>query len=122
MEPVGVFPDYIEAEIVCQRLRAAGIAAILLDDHASTALPLFGPALGGVKVLVPSEQAGEARAELAVKEEVAAPTCPECGSPSVEERSWSRWASFLSILCLGLPVGGTRRRFVCGECAATWSP
>ena len=48
-----------DARIVCNLLRSEGMAATLLGEHHATADLLVSPALGGVRVQVPAEQAGE---------------------------------------------------------------
>ena len=56
-----------DARIVCNLLRSEGMAATLLGEHHATADLLVSPALGGVRVQVPAEQAEAARALVALR-------------------------------------------------------
>ncbi|TFW26561.1 hypothetical protein E4L96_04065 [Massilia arenosa] len=57
-----------EAHVVCGCLVAAGIPAVVADDNLVQANSLWTPALGGVRVLVPSEHMAEAQAVIAAYE------------------------------------------------------
>lgn len=57
-----------EAHMVCGCLVAAGIPAVVADDNLVQANSLWTPALGGVRVLVPSEHMAEAQAVIAAYE------------------------------------------------------
>ncbi|RMF36968.1 MAG: DUF2007 domain-containing protein [Planctomycetota bacterium] len=77
--------DALAAHTVRNRLEAQGIPAVVEGADSQTMLSYIGPALGGVKVLVPSERASEAHAILreevsAAEPSVPAWTCPRCYS------------------------------------------
>jgi len=54
--------DPVAAQIVCGRLQAAGIDAMILDGAIAS---LIGPGVSGVRLLVDEAQAEQARALLA---------------------------------------------------------
>lgn len=57
-----------EAHVVCGCLVAAGIPAVVADDNLVQANSLWTPALGGVRVLVPTGHLAEAQAIIAAYE------------------------------------------------------
>ncbi|WP_295359712.1 DUF2007 domain-containing protein [Arenimonas sp.] len=87
-----------EAHIVRALLESAGFSATVADEHHVTANYPLSTALGGVRVQVPDEQAGEALAlvaaytsgelerELELHVGEAAPHCPACGSEDIRRR------------------------------------
>lgn len=54
-----------DAQLVRSRLEAAGFQAIVADELAALSMDGYAMAIGGIRVQVPSEEAGEARAFLA---------------------------------------------------------
>jgi hypothetical protein len=54
----------MQAKLMKGRLVASGIPAVLADEHLMQAHLLLGPALGGVRILVPASYIVEARAVL----------------------------------------------------------
>ncbi len=91
LETVGTYSQPYEAHIAQKRLRDAGIPAFLRNEHTISIDWLLSQALGGVKVMVPSDRAEEARQVLQSDGEVQLSsvledpiTCPACGSPDTE--------------------------------------
>ena len=81
-----------EAHLIRNRLEAAGIRAFLEGEVTSAWAWHFANALGGVKVLVPEEDAGQAEKILdSLRQEVTAPDArPEAGPPT--ESAADAWA------------------------------
>ena len=116
-------PNIWEAEILAGRLQAEGIDAQLRDQHIVSTNWLYSNAVGGVKVVVPSEQFELAESLLASPEpeagEEAPPawgTCPDCASTQLTPvtRSGLTWlTSYLLI-----PLWRPRRHLKCLACGA----
>ncbi len=103
-EIVAAFDSLWQAELVRGRLEASGIAARLLGAHTVGLASHLAPVIGGVKVVVATKDAGEARAVMltpALLDDDATPTRPE---PQVDDVA--RWALRLSVLGIFLPVIG----------------
>jgi len=64
MEPVVVFRAFsvAEADLVRASLESAGFHAMLTNELASLSIDGYSMAAGGVRVVVPAEEAVEARA------------------------------------------------------------
>jgi hypothetical protein len=75
-----------EAEILRDRLAAAGFTAFVQGAETGRSLSYVGVALGGVKVQVPEGELAAARKLLEedalVREQARAWTCPRCGEPN----------------------------------------
>ena len=75
-----------EAEIIRERLEAAGLMAFVQGGESATSLSYVGVALGGVRVQVPADQEAKARQLLEEDErqrETAGPwKCPRCNEPN----------------------------------------
>ncbi len=80
---VCTFPSELAAQQAKNFLAAEGISGYLENANTQTMLGYVGPALGGVKLLVPDEDVDSAK-QLLAKEDVASTiaawTCPRCGS------------------------------------------
>ena len=59
LEIVGTFSSLMEAQVVCSALRAAGVAAQLMDQNFSSILP--AAPIGGFRVGVPIGEGARAR-------------------------------------------------------------
>ncbi len=88
---VGSYTQPYEAHIAQQRLRDQGIVAFLRNEHTISIDWFLSNALGGVKVLVPTDRAEEARRILATDASPEFDTvledpiaCPACGSFDTE--------------------------------------
>lgn len=109
LETVGTYSQPYEAHIAQKRLRDAGIPAFLRNEHTISIDWLLSQALGGVKVMVPSDRAEEARrvlqsdGEAQLNSVLEDPiTCPACGSPDTEptqvRKFHSAWPFALSAV------------------------
>jgi hypothetical protein len=81
--PIASYPTSAEAELACGRLAAAGVPAKLDGAVVADMAWHIGSALGGVKVLVSSDDAEQAHAilqETDTEDETPAWDCPVCGA------------------------------------------
>jgi hypothetical protein len=127
---VRAFSHPHEAHLACSALQAAGIHATLADDHIVAAAWLYSNAVGGVKVLVPAEDAAAAQEVLDTPAAIdadpgagggdapafEATSCPRCGSHNVGSVTPGRRLLFLSWLVIGIPVFPVMRRTKCRDC------
>jgi hypothetical protein len=58
--PLRTYDNYIPANMMLQRLEAEGIRAYLQDEYTVTINPIFSNQIGGIKLMVYTEQAGRA--------------------------------------------------------------
>jgi hypothetical protein len=108
-----------------RRLEEAGIPATIYDERKLQRAFLSPVSLAGIRVRVPHENFGPARALLAEwdKQDGAlrdAIHCPQCGSSRVEYPQFTRkfvLPSFGALLC---PLGLLEREFYCEDCHYTW--
>jgi len=126
----GTFSFPHEAQIAKASLEAAGIPAILADEHTINMSWLWSNALGGVKILVPEEFEGEARkilandfskaVEEAVEDAVGSTNlvCSACGSSNLEPFTKGKRPAFVVFLLLGFPLGFYKHGYKCVECGA----
>jgi hypothetical protein len=70
--PVTIFKTFsvIEAQVVCGRLEAAGFEAEVTHELAALSMEGYSMSTGGVRVVVPADQAAEARQYLDQSEPV----------------------------------------------------
>jgi hypothetical protein len=126
---VRAFSHPHEAQLACSALQASGIEAIIADAHIVTANWLLSNAVGGVKVLVPAEDADAAREILdstAVVQasdrpetnDATAIVCPRCGSGDVAPVTRGKRLAVLSWLIVSFPLFPVRHRMRCQNCGA----
>lgn len=120
-----------EAELAQAQLQSEGIDASVGDANTVRMDWMISNALGGVKLLVPSEEAERALEILAREvplsklylvdpEEKSPLRCPGCRSDELYLERWSRVSFLLGAVLLGFPFPLPRRRWVCRSCRATW--
>jgi hypothetical protein len=128
---VRTFTNVADAHVARSALDAAGIPTHLADDHVIAAYWLYSNAVGGVKLLVPSDRLNEASALLeAISEdagaslsdssgeplEIASGDVCRCGGNQFEPVTRGRrWAAF-TWLVVGVPLGPIQRTFRCRQC------
>ncbi|MGQ0612637.1 MAG: putative signal transducing protein [Planctomycetaceae bacterium] len=120
---VASFLHPFEADLARARLEAEGIVARVADARTVLLNPLQGLVFGGVRVLVASEDAPEARALLAeVKEErqEEARACPDCGSPRIAARRLFVRLAWVTLATIGFPVGRAKPQWRCSDCGRAW--
>ena len=116
-------------------LETAGVPVVLQDEHTVNANWLYSNAVGGVKLMVRTEDLDKAVRVLAGRrtgeycevnfsispeDDPGATRCPRCGSTQVTRERFSRWAAFLSILVLNFPFLLFRKRLRCLNCDYKW--
>jgi DNA-directed RNA polymerase subunit RPC12/RpoP len=120
--PIQVFSNYIDANIMRGRLEDEGIYCWLKDENIVTLDPILTNAIGGIKLMVRSEQVDRAfqllkqfRSEIEAKIK-----CPRCGSPNIEyittPRKASNWFGFLIGLFMTSYALSPDKVYHCFEC------
>ena len=118
------FSNYVDAHILMGRMEEEGILCWLKDEHTFTIDPILTNALGGIKLMVRSEQYERAAAllneYLAEKRKNSA--CPVCGSNDIEfvtsPRKLSNWLGPLAGTFLGDLALGIKKCWHCFQCGA----
>ena len=122
--PVNSYLNYVDAHIAMGLLEESGIRCWLKDEHTVTIDPILTNAVGGIKLMVPREQAPEARGilEKIRRKSQAEHPCPTCGSKNTERVSTPRkaanWASALLgffLTSYAMPVDTVLHCFDCGH-------
>ena len=121
------FIDAIHADIVRGRLEAEGVPAILANRHLVTADWMVSQALGGVRIMVPSEHVAQARdiiaqidsgefldADDALANEDLCNTC----NTALARKTSNTWkiALFSIHLLLPIPLPFRKHYFYCPQC------
>lgn len=102
---VASYLDPIEAHIVCGRLQAEGIDAIVSDDQTNLANWEWRQAIGGTRVRVAEDQFEAARALIAELDGGAFSLEPdEAGQPPPYRETWSSRLALLFGLLFGVPL------------------
>ncbi len=80
MVTVKTFDNYFTANIILSRLQLAGITCYLKDEYTVTIDPILSNAIGGIKLVVPVEEAAMATKILQHFEEeyLQSLECPKC--------------------------------------------
>jgi hypothetical protein len=84
-EIIRTFDNYFSANIILNRLQHAGIPCFLKDEYTVTIDPILSNAIGGIKLVVPSDNAEAARMMLQEFEDdyMRAAVCPKCGANDI---------------------------------------
>lgn len=102
---VASYLDPIEAHIVCGRLQAEGIDAIVSDDQTNLANWEWRQAIGGTRVRVAEDQVEAARALIADLDRGAFSLEPDAaGQPPPYRETWSSRLALLFGLLFGVPL------------------
>ncbi len=102
---VASYLDPIEAHIVCGRLQAEGIDAIVSDDQTNLANWEWRQAIGGTRVRVAEDQFEVARALIADLDRGAFSLGPDAvGQPPPYRETWSSRLALLFGLLFGVPL------------------
>ena len=121
MITIATYSTSTDAYLARSLLESDGLRAAVLDEHLIGAYPLLSAGLGGIKLVVPPEQA-ERAGELLARVRVQTPVerCPECGADDVEVDSSGRRLAFLTTLLLMVPIGRARPLHTCADCGHEW--
>lgn len=129
LQVMATFSTPVDAEPCRAALTAAGFDVFVLDENAVAVDPALWPALGGVKIAVPSDQAVEAREFLEAADRGDLSTGPEvgiqcsrCGSSRVRFVTHvDRLGSLATSLIAGVVARSGEASYVCDDCGATAS-
>ena len=115
-----------EAHLACSALEAAGIPVIIDNEHVVSMNWMFSNLVGGVKVLVESRHADQARdiltntaTDVQFPDGMAADSedgCRQCGGTEFDSAPPSLGLSILTWLALGFPIAIPVRRRYCRNC------
>ncbi len=120
---IATFDNYIDAHISLGQLEGSGIPCWLQDENTVTTYPILTQVVGGIKLIVRTEDEEAARNMLKqFRSDRQTLTCPSCGSNKVElvtsPRKASNWISALLGFLLGnyaIGVKGVHHCFDCGH-------
>lgn len=82
---IRTFDNYILAHIVSDKLTNAGITNYIFDENTVTTIPIWGNAVGGIKIVVDKADEPAARQALFEIEEAfrKSAVCPRCGAREI---------------------------------------
>ncbi len=117
------------AQLARSRLEAAGIEAVVADEHLSRMITIH--TFGGARLQVRERDAAAAVEVLAreaalpelylvTEEDAACPRCPGCKSDRIAFERWSRLGFVSSWLLFGIPIPIPKNRWLCRSCGAAW--
>jgi hypothetical protein len=125
---VRTFSSPPEAHLARSVLDAAGIPTYLADDNIVAADWLYSNAVGGVKLLVPSDRRDEAIVLLdapaesldtaVLPDDGNGEVCAGCGGTRFEPVTQGRRWAALSWLLVGVPLAPVHHRRRCVRCGA----
>ena len=123
------FRDLPEALLAKGSLESAGIECALADDNLVRMDWFYSNAIGGIRLLVSSEDAAEAEQILSqpIPEhldvsgvgDVEQPKCPKCGSLDVNFRE-SAPVAYVTMMLANFPIPLHRRAWRCQTCDVEW--
>lgn len=119
---LNTYTNYVDAHIAKGVLEEEGIESWLKDENTVTIDPVLTNAIGGIKLMVATEQAQKAWEVLenVRREQKAAIACPKCGSHNTELVSTPRkainWVSAIVTFFLGEYAIATDKVNHCFDC------
>ncbi|VAW39004.1 hypothetical protein MNBD_DELTA02-212 [hydrothermal vent metagenome] len=128
LKTVASFSTAVEAHLLAATLEAAGIEAVICDEHTVTMNWLYSNLIGGVRVKVRETDLEDAQRILKTEstppssaEDIPStlPMCPACGSDDIEFSTDKRGA-FVSWLLLGFPIIAPKKELKCKKCGHSW--
>jgi DNA-directed RNA polymerase subunit RPC12/RpoP len=121
------YDNYIPANIVLSRLEQEGIKAYLQDEHTVTIDPIISNAIGGIKLMVLSDQLDRAMHLINEFEDAynKAGACPKCGSTNVrflvEPETGRNWLKSIFDKFRGIYGTGSKGIYHCYKCGHEFS-
>jgi hypothetical protein len=126
---IGTFAAPWAAQLGRSRLEAAGIEAVVADEHLSRMFTIH--TVGGARLQVRERDAAAAVEILAreaalpelylvTEEDAARPRCPGCKSDRIAFERWSRLGFVSSWILFGIPIPIPKNRWLCRSCGAAW--
>lgn len=118
---IRTFQNYFSAHIVLTKLRDAGIECFLKDEFTVTVDPILSNAVGGIKLVVVTDQAEEADELLMEFDEAYRKTvaCPRCGSKSIElvpKQTTANLATAILTWLFGSYAISAKNVYQCSSC------
>ena len=117
------YDNYIPAHMMLSRLEDEGIKAYLQDEHTVTIDPILSNAIGGIKLMIYSEQLERAMSLIQGYEEIykkSAP-CPVCHSTNVlyitQPKNPRNWIAALVSWFGGSYAVGVKNVYHCYDCS-----
>ncbi|NOS93770.1 MAG: hypothetical protein HOP30_17765 [Cyclobacteriaceae bacterium] len=129
---IATYHDFTTASFDKQKLEEQGVDCYLADENTIAVQWTLMNALGGIRLRVPAQAAGEALRILNEKQEEVPvdfkieekpndQLCPNCGSNNTGTEKYSRSIAGWTWLLLGVPVNFTRiKSHRCFYCAHQW--
>lgn len=117
------YDNYVPAHIAAGRLEEEGIKSWLKDENTVTIDPILSNAIGGIKLMVPEEDAKRAWTLLKEleREHKATTPCPKCGSANIElvttPRKPSNWVSAIFGLFFSSYAMPAEQVYHCFNCS-----
>lgn len=112
-----------EADFLCSQLASHGIDTSIPDQGTIGVFPLYGSALGGIRIQVNEADYEKATAilrEMAMASEERKSSCPKCGSTNVQYKRQSWFFAALVVLFVGIPLLWLKKEFQCHSCGHRW--
>jgi DNA-directed RNA polymerase subunit RPC12/RpoP len=119
---VRIFDNYIPGNLMLQRLEEEGITAYLQDESTVTTAPYLSMAVGGIKLMVPQDQAQQAVELMKAwdNEYNQSASCPKCGSHDFvvvpQAANPANWLTAIVTWMLGSYAISTKEVFKCNNC------
>lgn len=119
--PIKTFDSYITANIWLGRFLDGGIDCYLKDENSVTINPIWGNAIGGIKLCVRDEQLEEAKRIMRQMEFefIQSLKCPKCGTANVQyisKPSPTNWLSAVATWLLGSYAISAKEVYHCFSC------
>lgn len=120
--PIKSFDSYISANIWLGRFLDGGIDCYLKDENTVTINPMWGNAIGGIKLCVRDEQVEEAKKIMRQMEYelLQSLKCPKCGAANVQYISQPKnpmnWLSAIGTWLLGSYAISSKEVYHCFSC------
>lgn len=118
---IKTFDNYIEANMIAGILENEGIKSFLQDEFTVTIDPILSNAIGGIKLVVPEEDAARALELLKHEDERKQKlmACPKCGAKNVEYVSVAKarnWLTAIATFILGSYAAAPEKKYHCFSC------
>ena len=120
--PIWSYDNYVSAQIALGRLQEDGIDCWLKDENTVTIDPILANAIGGIKLMVANNQAGQALDILNSLQAAhkASLSCPYCKSHNIELVSSPRkplnWISAITTFFFSSYALTVEKNYHCFNC------
>ena len=118
---LAAFDNFFSANLLLTRLQSDGIDCFLKDENTVTIDPLLSNAIGGIKLMVPENQAQQAIELLQQYRQgyIQQHRCPSCGGNDFEEKVLSSPTNFFMQVLEALQLAGGKKvqtQVICKGC------